>query len=430
MTSEDHGDSAQCAPYPPQVGTWLPGAVQEWQRRGLVTSGGAEGILALYSSPVTAENVQPQQTPGANRVLHVLGTVMIGVAIAWLVGANIEDLTDGQRLGVFSSLWLVFTAVAEGVRWRWSQATEWVAMFRTLALVAVGASIMQWGHMQGTDPDEDPWLLGLWVAVALVYAVWRRSGVGAVFATVVGAAFLWLQFGVSARQDKHGFSSVAAWTTMLFAVASLYTSVVVWTRRSRPFIASTARVVGTVAALVALLAGSLMLSDVDGEWTVPVSTSVAVAAMGVAGVVAALTWWVRGRVSLDRHGWDVAESLVPLGIGAVLIGIRFVGLQLGWYPEGNAEGSAYAMVNVLGLGAGILACVWYAVLGSARNASGVLALAVGALVILVAWQTTLIFVEYMSGAWVALIVGLVLLALASALARGRKYLRRFAGAAT
>lgn len=369
----------------------------------------------------------PQRRTGVNALLHTVGTAMVGVAIIWLVGANLKYFTEGGKVGLFVGLMVTFVAGASAAHRYFRQAGAWVFMLQTLAVVTMGATILQTALWLGID-EPHPWLVGLWAGGSLGYALLTRSTAAAVISAVLGIVFVPWQV-VDGVDAPFGDGTARMLSTVTAcASASVYMAASHWVGPELRVLAASWRVMATVATLGTSLVFAVSIGLEGGNGLVVVDNVAVVAALSVVSAAAvAATWW-RMRSQNRAQMWQNISAAASPMVGAWLfLVVNAVAAATGTSTASFATEPVHASTLAMGVALlvlGIVLCLWHAVLGTVQHDDGSVVVAVGALVLFVGIQTTTLFLPFFSGAWVALLVGVVLIALAWGLNEGRPVLGR------
>ena len=377
---------------PPRL-DWLSDQVRLWQGEGLLDAEQSEAILGRYAAAT-------RRLPLV-RLFVALGSLFVGVGLLWLVAANIESLSPGVRVALVAVAWLAALVGGEVLAARSSARSSLLAgAVRLLATLLVGALVFQSAQTLQV-PAYEPVLLGCWAAAALVHAY----AVGALLPLLVGVStgtvfVLWQ----SLETAWSGLAFVVALGSVglaALAVASLHA-------RWLPAFGAAWREVGALLVLVAVTVGAFPPVVREG-WDPQAGTWVLVA---LALLLAAIGL-VRGE-RLDRV--EIAVGLTALlGAGALVL----------W--EAGSDGSAdLSGADVTHAVVGIALCagaaVALAVDGTLRASGRLVVLATAALVVVTTLQAFTVFAPVLEGAWLFLLLGVVLVGTGLAFDRGRRRL--------
>ena len=382
---------------------WLRHEVVEWQREGLVDPRQAQALVSRYHAT---------RSLGLARLLLALGAVFVGFGLIWLVAANLDRLTPLTRFTVVAVIWAGVTVGAELLAVRRAHGgpvpSPVVHAGRLLAALLFGAVVFQAAQSLQV-PAYEPRLIGVWALGALLHGYVVRAAAPLVVGVVAG--FSWLVW--SATWDEptvYGvLLTICAAGVGAVAIAALHD-------RSRPRgddlpvgspdLAAPWRVAGVLVLLGALFAAALPYVEGDGlEWTPRLVVTLVVSGLLVLAAVATA---VASRRSAADHGrrapWLVAEPLAAVAVTGLTL------LLVAW--EAGADVSdvglldwAHAAVAVLGYLA-VSAAV--AALGVLRDRTELTVIALVALVLFTTVQSFAVFAQIIDGAWLFLVMGLIL----------------------
>lgn len=370
---------------------WLTDQVRLWQAEGLLDAGQSQAILGRYTA-------SSHRLPLV-RLLLALGAVFVGIGVIWLVAANIDSVSPLVRVVLVAVVWLAALAGGELLASR-AASPPLVGAVRLLAALLVGALVFQAAQTLQV-PAYEPVLVGCWAAAALVHAY----AVGAVLPLLVGVSagtgyVLW------ATLDH-------AWSGLGFVVAlgaiglGAIGLAAVHGRWLAPF-APVWREAGALLALVAVTVGALP-PVVREDWEPGAGTWVLLAAAAAAAVAGA----VRGT-RVDRAELGITVMALAGAVALVL-----------W--EAGADGprdltGADVTHAVLGIALCAGAAVALAVDGTLRRSGRLVVLATAALVVVTTLQAFTVFAPVLEGAWLFLVLGVVLVGTGLAFDRGRRRL--------
>jgi uncharacterized membrane protein len=376
---------------PPARLEWLGDQVRLWQGDGLIDAQQSEAILGRYAAST-------RRLPLV-RLLTAVGALFVGVGVIWLVAANFESLSPSARILLVGGAWLVALVGGEVLAGR-AASPPVVGAVRLLAALLVGAVVFQAAQTLQV-PAYEPVLLGCWAAAALVHAY----AVGALLPLLVGVSagtgyVLWASLE-TAWSGLAFVVSLGAYGLAALAVASLHA-------RWLPTFATAWREVGALLVLVAVTVGAFP-PVVAEDWEPGAGTWALVAVavvLGLAGVV-------RGA-PLDRAELGLAVAALAGAVGLVL-----------W--EAGADGAAdLSGADVTHALLGITLCagaaIALAVDGTVRPSGRLTVLATAALVVVTTLQAFTVFAPVLEGAWLFLVLGLVLVGTGLAVDRGRRRL--------
>lgn len=397
---------------------WLRHEVVDWQRDGLIDPGQAQALVGRYHAT---------RSLGLARLLLALGAVFVGFGLIWLVAANLDRLTPTTRFAAVTVIWAAVTVGAELLAVRRAHGgpvpSPVVHAGRLLAALLFGAVVFQAAQSLQV-PAYEPRLIGVWALGALLHGYVVRAAAPLVLG--VAAGFAWLVW--SAAWDEptvYGvLLTICAAGVGAVAIAALHERAGAGsdTRRTGGSdLADPWRVAGTLVLLGSLFAAALPYLEGDGlVWTPRLVVTLVVAGLLVlAAVTAAVLDHRSGAGDPGRRTpWLVAE---PLGAVAVT-GLTL--LLVAW--EAGADVSdvgfldwAHAAVAVLGYLA-VSAAV--AALGVLRDRTELTVIALVALVLFTTVQSFAVFAQIIDGAWLFLVMGLILGATGWLADRGRRRL--------
>lgn len=357
---------------------WLRTQVPLWQASGLLDAPTGAALLAQYRA---------SRGFSVRRLFFALGGVFVGVGLIWLVAANLDSLSPGVRFGGVFGLWLAVLVGAEVLEAR-SAPVALVGSLRTVAALGGGAVIFQAAQSLQV-PAWEPRLVGCWAVLALVLAYLRRARGPLLVGIAAGLG--WLLWLAVDHVDLLGavllFSAVTVGTALLGLV---HTHVLT-------HFADTWRHVAAGLALVVLFAAAVP-GDAGNLGDVPWQLWLLAAALLAAGGVGVAT--IRPREALG--------SGEVLGSGLLLL----VATGLAWWSS-SSDPDHVAVLDVAHALVAVLAylglAVAVALLGALRDSTVLTALSTGALVVFTVFQAFGVFAPVIDGAWLFLVLGLVLL---------------------
>lgn len=391
-------------PIPPSRHAWLLEELPAWRSAGLVTD---EAAAAL------AERYEPSRRFSLARLLLALGGLFVAVGLVWLVAANIDALPPLARFALVTVLWVAVVAGTEMGHVRRTAAgragpSPLVEVGRLVGAVAYGAVVFQAAQSLQVPAYESS-LVGIWALGALVLGYAVRSPLPLLVALVTG--LVWLLWSTLEREASGlgAILALAAAAVLCVGAATLHDRAEV--RDRLPGFAPLWRDAGALLLLATLFGAAVPFVEADGfAWRPGL-----VAALVVAGLVAVAAG-VMGR------GEDRLEPAV-----AALTALVSAGLVL-WEPSaGLADGGddvaladwAQSALSVL-LYVGLATAV--AVVGIRRDAGRLTFLALAALTLFTVFQGFAVFAPIIDGAWLFLVLGLVLVGTGWLADRGRRRL--------
>lgn len=374
---------------------WLHGESDRWARDGLVSADQAAAILAGYQ-PRAGKHLLAG-------LLLTVGAVFVGVGVIWLVAANIEELSPALRFGVVAAFWLALTGLAEWLNLRRERraavGAAVVGAVRIIAVLGLGATIFQAAQSLQV-PAYEPRLLGFWAPGALGYAYAVRALGPAVVGVILGAGWFWwaaLVIEFSGLQ-----AAVAGLTASVLAVSMAGVH-----RRWWPEFAAVWREVGAAIALLSLFVAALPFIDAGDLRLTPVMLAVMAAA-----AVALLAALVLGR---GAAWWECLGVLAAGSVGLFLVL---------WETSTDVSdvGAAEWLHALVAVAAYVVLALGVATAGIVHDSWRLTALSIAALVVFTTFQAFAVFAPIISGAWLFLLLGLVLVVTGVGFDRARRRL--------
>jgi uncharacterized membrane protein len=379
---------------PPQRMDWLAGEVDGWRAAGLVSQAQAEAILDRYRSG---------RSVGLARLLLVVGAAFVGIGLIWLVAANLDELSPLARFAVVAGGWAGLTVLAEWLAGRRAHTgtmpSPVVGAARLLAVLTFGAAVFQAAQSLQV-PAYEPLLVGVWGLGALAYA-YLLGGTMPLLVGVVGVSG-WIVWDVAASDP----GPLAAVIGLLLA-SVLAVSLGVVHDRWRPGFAAPWRETGAVLTLATVFLAALPFGGLDDA--APTGEMVAFALVAAGALVLAL---LLGR--------GVARLEPPLTVlaGAVAVGL-VVWETTDVATRADTSDWAHAAVAVT---AYVALALGVAVEGTLRDSWRLTGAATAALVLFTTVQSFAVFAQIITGAWLFLVLGLVLIATGVGFDRARRRL--------
>lgn len=391
-------------PISPAREAWLTEELAAWRADGLVTDEAAARIAGRYHA---------SRRFSLARLLLVLGGLFVAVGLVWLVAANIDELHPVARFSIVALLWVAVvlgTEVGHVRRTRAGRtgASPLVEVGRLVGAVAYGAVVFQAAQSLQVPAYESS-LVGVWALGALVLAYAVRSPLPLFVALVSG--LVWLLWATLEREAS-GLGAIlvlAAAAVVCVGAATLHDRADL--RDRLPGFAALWRDAGALLVLSTLFGAAVPFVEADGFAWRPTLVGALVAAAVVALAAVAL-----------GHGLDRLEPVV-----AALTALVAAGLVL-WEPSAGLEDggtsvaasdwaqSALSVVLYVGLATAV------AVVGIRRDAGRLTFLALAALTIFTVFQSFAVFAPIIDGAWLFLVLGLVLVGTGWLADRGRRRL--------
>lgn len=375
---------------------WLREESDRWANDGLVSADQASAILSGYQ-PRAGKHLLA-------RLLLTVGAAFVGIGVIWLVAANIEELSPALRFGIVAAFWLATTGLAEWLAVRRERGgaaigAAVVGAVRIIAVLAFGATIFQAAQSLQV-PAYEPRLVGFWALGALGYGYAVRGIGPAVVGVILGAGW----FGWTALDIE--FSGLQA------AVAGLTASVLAVSmagvhRRWWPEFAAVWREVGAAVALLSLFVAALPFVTPGDLRLAPVLLAVMAAA-----AIALLAALVRGR---GAAWWQCLGVLAAGSVGLFLVL---------WETSTDISdvGTAEWLHALVGVTAYVVLALGVASAGILHDSWRLTALSVAALVGFTTTQAFAVFAPIMSGAWLFLLLGAVLVVTGIGFDRARRRL--------
>jgi uncharacterized membrane protein len=360
---------------PPQRMGWLAGEVDAWRASGLVSEAQAEAILGRYRSG---------RSFGLARLLLAVGAAFVGVGLIWLVAANLDRFSPTLRFTVVAAGWVGLTLLAEWLAGRRGHGgpvpSPVVGAARGVAVLAFGAAVFQAAQSLQV-PAYEPGLLGVWGLGALAYAYLLRAATPLLVGILAGAGWVLWEVLWTGPTLLDGVLALQVLAVLAVSLGVVHDG---WL----PDFAAPWREIGAVLTLAALLG------------------------TGVAATAALVTALVRGR------GLARLEPLVAVASGAVAVAL------VAWETtefasEAGASEWAHAAVAVT---AYVALALGVAVLGTLRDSWRLTAVATAALVVFTTVQSFAVFAQIITGAWLFLVLGSVLIATGVGFDRARRRL--------
>lgn len=366
-------------PIPPRRLEWLRTELQDWQQQGLLEPDDGAAILDRYSAA-------PTRRLSLGRLLLGLGAAFLGVGLIWLVASNLDQLSPLLRFGVVAAVWLALLVAGESLAARGGSRPVTAAL-RLAAALASGAVIFQ-AAQSLQAPAFGPGLVAAWAAGTLLhaYASGSRAPLLVGVPTTV-VAWLW--------ETLEGSHEELTLVVSLGVLCVAGVSAATLHGRRLPAFAQAWQVVGVGTGLVVLFGSAIPGPQADG-----LDGNATLVAGGVAATALALVATLRSTGT---------ARLEPLG--ALLVVLASVGL-LAW--EAGTSSSDLAPADyahaLVGVGTYLLVAVGVAALGVLRERPVLTWLALAALVLFTTVQSFAVFAQIIQGAWLFVVLGVVLAA--------------------
>lgn len=356
--------------------------VEEWVEAGIISRDQAEAILARYDEDDESRLAV---------VVSLMGAVLVGAGVLWYLVGNWETLPRWLRTVVVVLAPIGFAGAGDVLS---RERTPRVGhALWTLGAAFVGPSLFLLADLWALEPDPE-WLLLAWAALALPAGHVRRSRPTTALALLVLAGAV---------------ATLEAPTELPVAVGLLGVVVLALGIRHRTRtehdLADAYRLVGTTLLLATLLFVALEDWAYDRVALEP-SAVVLAAGAGAVAAVAGIGYLERtGSASRLEVGWTA------VGVAALLVSAGAISLV----P--TLPGALALLVVHVSVLAVLVATVAVAVDVASSALVNLAAVGLFAQVVLVVGTTV---VDAVSGAAALVLAGLVLLALAVALERGRR----------
>ncbi len=381
---------------------WLTHQVRDWQADGLVDDTGASAILGRYREVRRLK---------LGTLLLYLGGAFVGVGLIWLVASNLDAVAPIARILLVAAIWLALVIAAHVLAERRDRrglmaASPVLGTLRVGAAVAYGAVILQAAQSLQV-PAYEPSLVGFWSAGVLLYAYAVRGVAPLAVGIVTG--FVWFAWSI-AMAVPSGLGVVLAF---LVGASVLSGISVLHQRFGPPRFGIVWRDVSVLLLLIGSFIAALPYVTVERFEAGPGGADPRL----VSGVCVAVLL-AAAALALRRD----ASAFEPV----VALGVTLAGTALVLWDPGAALGArtgsedwAHAVVSVA---AYVALAAWIAALGILRDRERLTWLALAALVVFTTVQSFAVFAPIVDGAWLFVILGLVLLGSGVAFDRGRREL--------
>ncbi|WP_203338500.1 DUF2157 domain-containing protein [Nocardioides limicola] len=377
---------------PPGRLAWLDAQLTAWQASGLVEASQAQAIRAQYTA---------SRRFSLGRLALYLGGTFIGIGVLWLIAANLDQIPPGVRFTAITLIWLTTMVGAEALAARHhDEPSPLVGAIRGLAAIAFGGVIMQAAQSLQV-PAWEPLLVGLWGLGALIHAYAMRAVAPLVIGLVLSSVWMIWQYG----EESEVAGVVTALITIGVAGSALALLHRFWDRLTPGFVTSW-RLLGALGLLAGVFIAAL---PIDGSLSLPWTgwlLPVAAAALLVAAIA------VAGRA----HPW---EAPVPAA-AAVLAGVL-----LAWETTRDPWSGVTAgdwLHALVAVGGYLLLATGIAAWGVLHDHPALTWVAVAGLVVFTIVQSFTVFAAVIEGAWLFVVLGLILLGTGWLVDRGRRRL--------
>lgn len=356
---------------------WLQQEISAWQADGLLDADAAHAIVARYV---------PSRRLTMGRLLLGLGAAFTGVGLIWLVAANLDELSPMSRFVLVVIVWLSALVGGEHLADRYGATSPRAHAVRLLAALAVGAVVFQAAQSLQV-PAYEPRLLGLWGAAALLHAY----VVGSRAPLVVGLPAT-LAWSVWETLDREPDLLTVVLSLALTGIVALALGAV--HDRWIPAFASAWRYSGIGLLLTAAFAAAV---PVDAGR--PDAPDLRLWGLLTLAAIASVIGLVRGR-RLARA--ELAAALAATAV-AVVLALWDAGTDPARVGPDDWSHAVLAVTAYAALALGV------AVVGVLRDHTAPTALAAVALVLFTTFQSFAVFAPIIDGAWLFVVLGLVLL---------------------
>ncbi len=368
---------------------WLQGELAGWTAEGLLTAEHAQTITDRYT-------VASRRSAGAimGRVLLWIGGAFLGVGLIWLVAANLEYISPGIRFAAVVALWLAFLFAPEALAQR-GHSRALVGALRLVGALAFGAVIFQAAQSMQV-PAYEPKLVGLWALGAIAHAYVVRGISPLLVGLATGSIWWFWQPMVEFQSSVVSTMLIAFGAILCFAVAAVHD-------RQLPGFARLWRITATGYTLSALFVAAMPWIEYDfvtNVWFV------------VAGVVSTVAAAVGLFVGSRLERFEIA--------GALLLSALAFGLLAWDVPMQDVISSEQWLHSVCSIIVYVLAAVALTALGALREDRWISGLGMAGLVVFVTFQSFAVFGQIITGAWLFLVLGVVLLATGFLFDRARR----------
>jgi uncharacterized membrane protein len=378
-------------PAPPNQLEWLRAEITDWQREGLLEDRQAAAILGRYHA---ARRVN------LARLLLALGAVFVGFGLIWLVASNLDQLPPLARFLTVAAIWAGTTVGVELLAERRAHGgpipSPVVHAGRLLAALLLGGVIFQAAQSLQV-PAYEPRLVGLWALGALAHGYIVRSIGPVALGIIAGLAWVIWHMAWTAPSALGIVLAVSLAGAGAIAIAALHTRLAL-TDEQLSELAAPWREAGAMALLGALFTAAMPFLGTDGfEWTTTLVVLLVVAA-GLCAAAVALTASRR----VGRLVWAEPAGALAVTTLAVLLLWWDAGADADTVRAQDWAHAAVAVLTYLAVAAGV------AVVGVLRDSRRLTAIALVALVIFTTFQSFAVFAQIIQGAWLFLLMGLIL----------------------
>ena len=388
-------------PAPPAHLEWLRSEVVDWQREGLVDDRQAAALLSRYHAA---------RRMTLARLLLLLGAVFVGFGIIWLIAANLDALPPQARFVAVTVLWAGALVGAELLAARRAHGgpipSPVVHGARLLGALLFGAVVFQAAQSLQV-PAYEPKLIGLWSLGALAHGYVVRSVVPVSLGIVTG--FGWVVWDAAwAEPSALGIVlAVAALGVVGVSTAAVHDARGVVAPGSGPW-----REAGALALLGVLFTAAMPFLDADDlTWRTTLVVELVIAAAAVAAAVALAV-----RPGAPRWLWAEPVGALTVAGLAVLLLAWDAGADAGQVGLADWVHAAFSVLTYMAVATGV------AVVGILRDRSHLTVTALAALVLFTTFQSFAVFAAIIEGAWLFLVVGLILAGSGYLADRGRRQL--------
>lgn len=367
---------------------WLRRELVDWQADGIVDAHAAQAIAARYRDAGLTH-----RRFSLGRLLLTLGAAFVGVGLIWLVAANLDELPPLLRFAAVAAIWPTLLVAAEVTHV--SGAVR--GALRLMAALAFGAVVFQAAQSLQV-PAYSPALVGFWAAGALAHAYGFRALMPLVLGVVTGVGWwvsqpLWDDGSVAGAVVGLGTAGVGAISLAVVHDRGLVRFGQVW------------RSVGALLGMVTMFVAAVPYTTTDDfEWNGwLVGSLVAAAVLAIVALVV-----TRGRARLEPV---VAVAVVAV---AVLMVLWDTGTDTSQVDAADVAHAAFSVVAFVALAVALVA------IGTLRDNPVLTAIAMVGLVIFTTFQSFAVFAAIVEGAWLFLVLGVVIIATGFLIDRARR----------
>ena len=366
-------------PITPAHHEWLDKELRAWRTDGLIDEATAQAITGSY-------DVVPAKRINLARLLLTIGAAFVGIGVIWLVAANLDQLSPMVRLACVFLLFAGALVGAETLAGRRSHQgsipSPVVGGMRLVATLLLGGVIFQAAQSMQV-PAFEPVLVGLWAIGAFLYAYLTHSVMPLIVGLATGVHWL-IWATMDAAPSALGFVLIMCGAAILATALSQL--------HGKGLFATVWRETGAAVALVGLFAAAIpSLTAKDFAWTWSMGLIL------VAALLAAAAGAVRRRAGLLELG-----MVGLIALASVLLIFWDAGRDADNVDVASWAHAALAVAVYVG------AALWVAYLGIVHDSPRLSVMATAALVVFTTFQSFSVFAQIIQGAWLFVVLGLVL----------------------